>query len=490
LPGEKEMSGGGGRERRASGARAPARTASLHADVCVIGAGPAGITVSKGLIDAGARVILAETGGLDYDPSLDELSRGVAEGPIIKGYGNYLLDGRRRRVGGAASGWGPGFCMPFRSIDLGDRPWVADSVWPLRPGELAPYERMAAATFGFEPFEAPLADGPLVRLSYRYPPDPQIFPALFSELVLEPRFHAELGATAVELELHGERVTKMRLVRDGGEEILVCADVVVLACGGIENARFLLRHEHQLPSQSGMIGRYFMEHPHVLAGAVWLPDAAELRSLLVASRSCDVLALDDASQAGERLLNATVQLRPQRRDVPDAGPVICELYVRAEQAPNPESRVLLGNDVDRFGCPRPVLEWRLLDEDWASIVRTASLVASGLEWWHGANARLAINAGTPWPWKPADPGSSPLATWGNHHLGTTRMAERADEGVVDKNSLVHGMENLYVAGSSVFPTGGCANPTFMIVTLAHRLVDHLVGSLGRAKPAETPLAEP
>jgi choline dehydrogenase-like flavoprotein len=53
------------------------------------------------------------------------------------------------------------------------------------------------------------------------------------------------------------------------------------------------------------------------------------------------------------------------------------------------------------------------------------------------------------------------------------MAAGPDEGVVDRNCLVHGTENLYIAGSSVFPTGGCANPTFMIVAMAHRLVDHL-----------------
>jgi choline dehydrogenase-like flavoprotein len=61
-------------------------------------------------------------------------------------------------------------------------------------------------------------------------------------------------------------------------------------------------------------------------------------------------------------------------------------------------------------------------------------------------------------------------------MGTTRMAGDVADGTVDLNCRLHGVENLYVAGSSVFPTGGCANPTFMIVTLAHRLVDHLTES--------------
>jgi choline dehydrogenase-like flavoprotein len=186
-----------------------------------------------------------------------------------------------------------------------------------------------------------------------------------------------------------------------------------------------------------------------------------------------VLSLDDASQAGEGLLNASVQLRRRYGGSPRAGYVDCDLYVRAEQAPNPESRVVLGERLDRFGYPLPVLHWRLLQQDWESIVRTAALVASVLEERHGAHAHVSIRANEPWPAQPAGPGQSQNATWGNHHLGTTRMADGPAEGVVDRNCLLRGTANLYVAGSSVFPTGGCANPTFMIVALAHRLVDHL-----------------
>jgi choline dehydrogenase-like flavoprotein len=80
--------------------------------------------------------------------------------------------------------------------------------------------------------------------------------------------------------------------------------------------------------------------------------------------------------------------------------------------------------------------------------------------------------------RPAGPADSQDAAWGFHHMGTTRMAAEPSGGVVDVNCLVFGTTNLYVAGSSVFPTGGCANPTFMIVTLAHRLVDHLTRDRG------------
>jgi len=68
-------------------------------------------------------------------------------------------------------------------------------------------------------------------------------------------------------------------------------------------------------------------------------------------------------------------------------------------------------------------------------------------------------------------GNHPIG--GYHHMGTTRMSESPADGVVDKNCTVHGYDNLHIAGSSVFTTGGWANPTLTILALSHRLSDHL-----------------
>ena len=459
----------------------PATTRTMRADVCVIGAGPAGITVSRDLVRAGASVILADSGQLDEDPAAQELNRGIADGPILKGYWRYLLDGRWRGVQGAASGWGIGFCMPFQAVDFKDRPWVTYGGWPLGPDEIAPYERRAAATFGFDPFPSAESNGALARVSYRFPRDPLLFRATFGELCSDPHFEAALGATAVELAIRGERIEHVRFACADGDELLVHADTVVLATGAIENARMLLLHEEALPLTSDATGRYFMEHPHVLAGELEIPDASEWGSYMADVRreeveSLDVLALGDEQQWDQRLHNATVQLRPQEGEAPERGPVKCSLYVRAEQAPNPDSRVVLGERADRYGVPWPALQWRLVGRDWSSIVRTMQLVVDAFEQQHGAQGHLYIHADFPWPWRPAGPAESDKATWGFHHLGTTRMADTPAEGVVDRDCRVHGMENLYVAGSSVFPTGGAANPTFMIVALAHRLADHLAES--------------
>ncbi len=445
--------------------------AEISADFCVIGAGPAGVTVADGLIRAGASVVLIDSGGLGEDLAAQELNDGLANGPIIKSRRDYLRGGRRRAVQGSASRWGPGFIMPLRANDFEQRPWVDNSGWPLGAEDLAPYESRAAETFRLDPFGPPEADRPLVRLTYQFPPDPQVFRAMYFDLLTKPRFHPELGATAVGLKMRGDRVDSVRLAHATGEETRVNADTVVLAAGGVENARFLLLHERTL-GPSAMTGRQFMEHPHILAGTVQIPDAAALLDSLDRRTALDVFALDEATLAEERLLNVSVQVR-RRPGGADGTSVECDLYLRSEQAPNPESRVVLGQDVDRLGQAQPVLHWRLLEQDWTSIVRTTELVGAALERQYGAKAHVLMRTDDPWPYDPVGPNEAESSAWGNHHMGTTRMGDSPSDSVVDHDSRLHATANLYVAGSSVFPTGGCANPTFTIVALAHRLVDHL-----------------
>jgi choline dehydrogenase-like flavoprotein len=449
------------------------RPSSLSADFCVIGAGPAGITLSRALLAAGASVVLVDSGDWHEDAAAQTLNHGDAEGPIIKGSLKYLRNGRRRQVQGSAVVWG-GWCMPFREVDLAVRDWVPLSGWPVTADELAPFERQAAQSFSFERFPAPQPDGPLLRVMYQYPRDLLLFRRQLMDLAAHPGFTLELGSTALELGRRGDRTESVRLARFADGEARVDAGTFVLAAGGVENARILL---HNRMAESDMLGRCFMDHPHVLAGTVHLPDADALRSCLEGVQKLDVLALTDSAQRDERLLNATVQLMPLPgpADRPDGG-VDCELFVRSEQAPNPESRVVLGERPDRFGCPQPELSWQLLEQDWTTVVRTAEFVALILEKRYGASAQVTIRPEEPWPGHPADPTEARHPTWGNHHMGTTRMSPDAAEGVVDRDCRVHGLDNVYVAGSSVFPTGGAANPTFTIVALTHRLGDHLVGS--------------
>jgi choline dehydrogenase-like flavoprotein len=151
-------------------------------------------------------------------------------------------------------------------------------------------------------------------------------------------------------------------------------------------------------------------------------------------------------------------------------PSLLVIRTQAEQAPDPASRITLGGDRDRNGTPRPVLDWRLSDEDLRSIRRTedlleAELVRAGL-------GRIELKLGEENP---------PVVFEGNyHHMGTTRMHPDPGLGVVDSDGRVHGVRNLYITGASVFPTGGYINPTYTVVALALRLADHVRATLGEA----------
>ncbi len=139
-----------------------------------------------------------------------------------------------------------------------------------------------------------------------------------------------------------------------------------------------------------------------------------------------------------------------------------------EQLPNPESRVRLGDDLDPYGQRRVVFDWRVSEADNAAAGRTAGVLMQ---------AFLEAKLGRLLPQLPEAAFAARPPKPHLHHMGTTRMHGDPRHGVVDRNCRVHGLENLYIAGSSVFPTSGNANPTYTIVALAIRLADHLKEAL-------------
>jgi choline dehydrogenase-like flavoprotein len=142
-----------------------------------------------------------------------------------------------------------------------------------------------------------------------------------------------------------------------------------------------------------------------------------------------------------------------------------EVVHQVEQAPNRNNRVTLGEGRDALGLPVAQVTSRWSELDVLSVKRTQALLASSLQ-------RAGVGAVVD------DSRAEPLPELHNeggiyHHMGTTRMHVDPRQGVVDADSRVHGMTNLYVTGGSVFPTGGYANPTLTILALAIRLADHV-----------------
>ncbi len=135
--------------------------------------------------------------------------------------------------------------------------------------------------------------------------------------------------------------------------------------------------------------------------------------------------------------------------------------------PNPDSRVLLGEQTDALGCRRVKLDWRLTELDKRSARRGLEILATEIGRLGIGRMKITLSADdTTWP-------DDLVGVY--HHLGTTRMHDDPREGVIDRDCRVHGIDNLYIAGSSVFPTAGSGTPTMMIIAMALRLADHLRG---------------
>jgi choline dehydrogenase-like flavoprotein len=225
------------------------------------------------------------------------------------------------------------------------------------------------------------------------------------------------------------------------------------------------------PASYGMYGTPFLGWPALLT----FPAAIALLQL---RRRYPALA-GRLKRRADRSWNAALESHTARAERSARGRAVAELevdeaasdqlmslYARAEQSPNLASRVTLADRRDALGVRLARLDWRLTEADTTSI-------SSWLVKLDATLRRRSLGSVV-----------QPEAGWetniigGPHHMGTTRMSAQPRHGVVDANCRVHSVDNLYVAGSSVFSTGGWANPTFTLVALSLRLADHLRGTLG------------
>jgi choline dehydrogenase-like flavoprotein len=146
-------------------------------------------------------------------------------------------------------------------------------------------------------------------------------------------------------------------------------------------------------------------------------------------------------------------------------PVAYSLDHRIEQAPNPDSRVTLTNQRDALGMPKAKLHWTLNDIDYRTFERGQHIVTTEL-----ARAGMGVFKAEPLTRELVDAG----VEGHYHHIGTTRMGWSEKDSVVDKNCQIHGVSNLFIAGSSVFPSAGYSGPTMMLIAFAIRLAEHIV----------------
>lgn len=451
-------------------------------DICVIGAGAAGITLARKLAQAGKRVALCEGGLLNFT---DE-SQDIYIGDII-GDRYFDLDVcRLRYFGGSTNHWG-GMARILDDIDF-DRNYLGPEFeWPIGREDIDPFQAEACEIIDigadFEDTAVGVGTG-LERIDVKFSPPTRFADKYLSEIAEAERIHLYLGANF--LDLAGEATVAASAVFSdyAGRRFEIVATTFVFALGGIENSRMLLwldeMHRGRFFDANLPIGRYWMEHPHNKVGQALIAttvedeehyalSAAKQRELGI--MNCRFNLDRQGSNATRRLANELLCVAPRlgARVLSLVGKgLVCGVRVRcaSEQAPHRENRVALTQKRDRFGIPTVALDWRKRELD----RRTIELSLPVLNDWFLADdlGRLKLD-----DWL-LEGGSYPEDDYGgNHHMGGTRMGSRRDLSVVDRDCRVHGSANIYAAGSSVFATGGHANPTLPLLQFTLRLAQHL-----------------
>lgn len=518
----------------------PAHTA-FDADICIIGAGAAGIAMALTLAGGRHNVILLESGGLDFDAATHDLSRAAQQ----IGVRTDGIDENRLRYFGGTTGHWNGWSRPLDAIDFEQRPWVPHSGWPISLSDLEPFYPLAHKiceiyTPNYEPeywlkrstsdrYRLLTLDPSQFRnILYLLSP-PTRFGQVYRETISKAdNIRALLHANALEIQMDaaGNRVAEIRVGTLAGHQFRLTARAVVLATGAIENARLLLNSNRTEAAGVGnrhdLVGRFFMQHPSARSARMLpsdhrLPLDFYMEAKIEQQVMVSVLQVTEEQQRKNLMLNHNIHVYPSpyrwdglvettkkiaraalyfgfdevaedlRGVIADIDGIAAPFYLafdkgrtlefaslnyRPEQAPNFDSRVTLSPERDMLGLQRVIVDWRLSHLDTHTIRIGHRLFASAVARSGLGRVRTRVDFNNRnWPYEAV------YLHGGHHHYGTTRMSDDPRHGVVDRHCRIHGVSNLYVAGSSVFPTTGCANPTLTILALALRLADKLKTSL-------------
>jgi choline dehydrogenase-like flavoprotein len=295
----------------------------LRADICIIGAGAAGITLACELEQSKLSVVVLEGGGAEVEPALQELNQCEIAGLFNGG----SSAGRFRAFGGTTRRWA-GQALPLSEMDFRPRDWVPYSGWPISRAELEPYYIRAAAVLGIGAFMPPGSNGETSPLKYapsfdsdllvpfvsRFSPHPDLARKYGDVLTAASTIRVVLHATVTEL-LTDEAATCVVAARGlsmSGRSIDVEANTFVVCAGGIETARLLLVSDRYadggLGNDNDLVGRFFQDHPGLRVGAITPVSGRRVRSTFRPRRVRGIryqplFRASDALQSAEKLLN-------------------------------------------------------------------------------------------------------------------------------------------------------------------------------------------
>jgi choline dehydrogenase-like flavoprotein len=503
---------------------------TLHADVCIVGAGAAGITLARYLEGSGLDVLMLESGGLELEAATQSLYGGKQSGITYFD----LAACRLRYLGGTTNHWA-GYCRMHDPADMAGRAELGVPAWPVSHRELTPYVMQAARdlglktegfmaavqarAYGVAPESLPDHDSPdLVTKVYQITRRKQQGVYWRQRLQRQAQLRVMLYANVTHINLAhaGQDVQSVDVRALGKAGFQVKARWFVLAAHGIENARLLLSSDDVvntgIGNQHDHVGRHFMDHPLVTSGRFFpgpkfqkiydayllKPDklninlglsSTALQREQIMAYFCRFHAVDAnelVSDAREKIRQTFWQPMDERilqaigtlvGDVPGAlryaaarmkwvqpKVVAYDLNHRIEQSPNANSRVHLDTVRDALGMRKATLDWQFRDLDYRTFERGQQTVIRELtRLGFGHFKAPALTPGL----------IRGLVIGNNHHVGTTRMSTHPCDGVVDPNLAVHGVPNLFVAGSGAFPSAGYGGPTMILMGLSIRLAQHL-----------------
>lgn len=489
---------------------------TLEVDLCIVGAGPTGLSLAAEFADTSTTVLVLESGSWDAEPAVASLNSAATYGDAYDG----LQKSRHRQIGGTARIWNtplaPGSGAKYVPLDPIDfRGEHGRPRWPVEFETLVPYYRRAQRVAGLGPFDyeavgwqlprSPIPDDhpTLAPRIYQFGSSNRFCDHLPRLLVAAENITLCSSATATRMRWRGDSVEALEAMTSNHRRLTVRLKRLVLAQGGVENARMLLlaAQSGHVHDRCGWLGRGFMEHPRDYSLVLDTTSRRTFERLeffdaraVQGTTVCGRLALKDRAILDDGLPNASVTFLPMGRQIrpfhwrvvdlawrrfgwdlswpPGYGwsrlPAWArrfdgfQLLINLEEYPNPDNRLELDSSCDQFGVNRVRLHRSWSQEDVGRLCRLRDLLAQGMR-------DMALGPLTIGPLVTPDPNS-------HHHMGTTRMGADSTTGVADSFGQVFGTDNLFVVGASLFPAGGYANPTLTAIALALRLADRLASN--------------
>jgi choline dehydrogenase-like flavoprotein len=494
----------------------------IEGDICMIGAGAAGISMALEFMNTPYKVILLEGGGFEYDEQVQELYAGKTTGQRY-----FPLKSIRLHYFGGTTGHWAGWCAEFDEIDFKKRDWIPGSGWPITLNDVKPFypraQKYVEVETGADDFTLahwqeedetlkpfPFDENKVRSKMWQFSPPTRFGTKYRERIVNSKNIHLYTYANVVDITAN-ENVSEIKEVtvkNYAGKQHTVRAKYFILACCSIQNARILLSSNKQAPKGLGNdydhVGRYFMEHLEIKTGSLWIADPADVKLYMIEygkTKARAELAISEQMQIQHKILNGTSSLSPLEmaanepafieiwQDEKDAmnktmqkmgsdgkpaklnipkGFKAFQLFTRMEQAPHPNSRVTLDTEKDSLGMPRAMLNWELTMLEKNSLRTINSIIGEEA-------GRVSMGRVKVYDYLQDEKDESwPSFTGGGwHHMGTTRMSNDPKQGVVDPNCKIHSVDNLYVAGASCYVTASAVNPTLTLIALTIRLSDHL-----------------